>query len=158
MARPEPSPSVRDGRYLGENGLWWLDLRVDLTDCRAITSTSIRSGRPARQVSGHRPRTFDPSAHRPMVWTGKGTVGRRITRCPAAPLGADRLEGNCTSGSLGWRAASIRRGRGEGHAGSGRGELRTLGIEIEIERGVKPPDPIVDGPPSSTWPLACAGH
>ncbi len=149
VARPEPSPSVRDGRYLGENGLWWLDLRVDLTDCRAISVDLHTVGPPARQVSGHTdPRTFDPSARTwPMVWdregTGEGVGSLDVQPHPSVP---DRLEVQLHIREPGMEGG-LHPVEVEVRATLDRvaDELRTLGIEIEIERGVKPPDPIVDG-------------
>src|SRR4051794_3766877 len=146
--KPFPGFSIRDGRYLGSNGRWWVEVRVDTRGSGMISCdlhTSARGGtrliRLSGSTSGSEP--IDPEAGAwTVTWVTDGTLAVKgwlhATPVPDVPdtyqlrfripegLGED-------VGDLTLSARMTRTGDA----------LRELNLEIELEEGVAPPRAVV---------------
>lgn len=147
-AGPFPGFTIRDGRYLGSDGRWWVEVRVDARGCGMISCdlhTSARGGTQLVRLSGSTNRSdpIDPDVgawfltwvtdgeHEVQGWLRASAV-RDVPDTYHlrfhVPAG---LGGDVDDLTLSIRTSRV------GDA------LRTLSLEVELEEGVVPPRAVV---------------
>ncbi|PPK96149.1 hypothetical protein CLV92_105251 [Kineococcus xinjiangensis] len=146
--RPPPGFGVRDGRYLGTTGRWWIELRVDAAGGGLLSADlhTVGSDRQVLRFSGRGTRRAPLTPRGPrweFAWTldDGSTRGGWVAVAPVPDVaGAARVRFLVESGDGGAVTTVVGRVVRSGDL------LRDLGLEVEVEAGVVPLRPVlVDG-------------